>query len=359
MNKWDKENIVAWVGGIISALLAMALIIFLTFKLAVIDEQKLLGELADRIFSRAELVNQAIAGTIEKTEKMPKDGACDQPVRQELIRLISEARYIKNIGFAVSETALCTPIGIVSSSLLSKPSDRPEKNGYKVWYEGLIDFPSSDVPVITVAKGNIAVTTHKDIYTDVILPDGISVRLHDRVANKAFSSKGEQHQISAQLLTQLLSENFDAEANGRIFSSRSNDKSPHVVMLSAPLADIQQHWLDSIWLWLPISLIVGIISGLAFRNAILARFTPTQRLRHAIDNGEMKAFYQPIIDLQTRRCVGAEALVRWVKPDGTMVRPDLFIPLAEDSGLVVPLTDAVFDEIVKDLASLLIKRNFC
>jgi sensor c-di-GMP phosphodiesterase-like protein len=335
----------------------MALIIFLTFRLAVIDERKLLGELADRIFSRVELVDLAILGAIEKAEKIPKDMACDQAVRHELSRLISEARYIKNVAYVVSEAMLCTPIGMVPSALLSMPSERPEINGYKVWYKGLIDLPGSDVPVVTVAKGHIAVAIHKNIFTDVVLPAGISVRLHDRVANKDFSTKGEQYPISAGLFAQLLSGNIDADEQGHIFSSRTNDSLPHVVILSAPLTDIQRHWLESIWLWLPLSLIMGGFCGWAFRNAVLARFTPEQRLRRSIENGEMKAFYQPIIDLKTRRCVGAEALVRWIRPDGTMVRPDIFIPLAEESGLVVPLTDAVFEEIINDLAALLMNRD--
>jgi sensor c-di-GMP phosphodiesterase-like protein len=133
---------------------------------------------------------------------------------------------------------------------------------------------------------------------------------------------------------------------------------PMMMIVSVSRTELHHHWLETIWLWLPLSLVIGLLSGLAGRNALRARFTPEQKLRRAISNGEMKVFYQPIVDLQTGRCIGAEALVRWIRPDGSMVRPDLFIPLAEDSGLVVPLTDAVLDETLNDLGDLLAQREF-
>jgi len=55
----------------------------------------------------------------------------------------------------------------------------------------------------------------------------------------------------------------------------------------------------------------------------------------AIKNKELSVYYQPIYSLPQNRIVGCEALVRWRKPDGSFVPPDLFIPLAEESGLVI------------------------
>ena len=52
-------------------------------------------------------------------------------------------------------------------------------------------------------------------------------------------------------------------------------------------------------------------------------------------------------------CVGAEALVRWRRPDGSMTRPDLFIPLAEESGLILPITDQVLAAVIEDLRGIL------
>jgi diguanylate cyclase (GGDEF)-like protein len=64
-------------------------------------------------------------------------------------------------------------------------------------------------------------------------------------------------------------------------------------------------------------------------------------LRQAIQAGELFLLYQPKIDLRSRRVVGAEALVRWRHPRRGLLLPDRFIALAEESGLIAPLTDWV------------------
>lgn len=64
-------------------------------------------------------------------------------------------------------------------------------------------------------------------------------------------------------------------------------------------------------------------------------------LRLAIQAGQLSLFFQPKVDVRSRRIVGAEALVRWVHPQRGLILPGRFITLAEESGLIVPLTDWV------------------
>ena len=73
-------------------------------------------------------------------------------------------------------------------------------------------------------------------------------------------------------------------------------------------------------------------------------------LRRAIEQGELVLHYQPKADVQTGRVVGLEALVRWDHPQWGLVLPDAFIPLAERSGLITPLTSWLLDEALAQLA---------
>jgi diguanylate cyclase (GGDEF)-like protein/PAS domain S-box-containing protein len=74
-------------------------------------------------------------------------------------------------------------------------------------------------------------------------------------------------------------------------------------------------------------------------------------LRKAIANGEFELFYQPLVDMQTEYVTGFEALIRWHHPERGMVAPLDFIPVAEDSGLIVPIGDWVIRQACAEAAT--------
>ncbi|MFB9979735.1 EAL domain-containing protein [Mesorhizobium kowhaii] len=95
--------------------------------------------------------------------------------------------------------------------------------------------------------------------------------------------------------------------------------------------------------------IIGMVVWLSRR-----RLSPLGELQIAVRKREFIVHYQPIVELRTGNCIGAEALVRWKRPNGSLVRPDLFIPLAEESGLITAITDQVIALVVFDLNRLLV-----
>jgi len=76
-----------------------------------------------------------------------------------------------------------------------------------------------------------------------------------------------------------------------------------------------------------------------------------QKLKIAIDNGceDFKVFYQPIVTTATEKIVSAEALVRWFSPDLGLISPVKFIPIAESTGLIVPLGKFILNSACKEV----------
>jgi EAL domain-containing protein (putative c-di-GMP-specific phosphodiesterase class I) len=69
-----------------------------------------------------------------------------------------------------------------------------------------------------------------------------------------------------------------------------------------------------------------------------------RELRRALDAGEIEAFFQPVIDLDTQKIIGAEALARWRKSDGTLVSPVDFIPVAEQTNLITDIDFSILSQ---------------
>jgi diguanylate cyclase (GGDEF)-like protein len=89
----------------------------------------------------------------------------------------------------------------------------------------------------------------------------------------------------------------------------------------------------------------------AIGRARLDRLELVEDLRQAVVERDFSVVYQPVVDVHTGGIVAAEALARW-RRDGTPVPPDLFISVAEETGLIVPLGEVILDQVVADSAAV-------
>lgn len=144
------------------------------------------------------------------------------------------------------------------------------------------------------------------------------------------------------------------------------EAAPHLIRVTRAIPDRQirvvgvlarswalREWYADLLYSLPLAgLCSAIIAFVVIR--LLRRNTGLDHdLRLGIGRDELKLEYQPIIDLDSGRCVAAEALLRWQHPVHGRVRPDLFIPLAEDTGLIGSLTEWVVRRVLLEQEPLL------
>jgi sensor c-di-GMP phosphodiesterase-like protein len=88
----------------------------------------------------------------------------------------------------------------------------------------------------------------------------------------------------------------------------------------------------------------GVIAG-AIAHVLQRRATsPSHEMLRALEAGEFIPYFQPVVHGDSRKWSGAEVLMRWNHPKESLVRPDLFIPFAEHSGLIVPMTRSLMQQ---------------
>jgi len=82
-------------------------------------------------------------------------------------------------------------------------------------------------------------------------------------------------------------------------------------------------------------------------KALSGRLSVENDMRHGLQEGQFHVYYQPQVDIETQRIRGMEALIRWKHPRRGMVMPDEFISVAEDCGLINPISDFVLNTVCR------------
>ncbi|MFA6070563.1 MAG: EAL domain-containing protein [Janthinobacterium sp.] len=274
---------------------------------------------------------------------------CSEAHIQQLRRIAITTRSIDDIGYVENGLLKCTSTGIEAGRIAITPADLTLANGMG------LDFNLR--PVVSGGKRMVGLTyrAYKVLidpvrFSDVIVDSDIQMAV-------AIGKRGvldTLHHPDPALVQALLA--GKPTADGSIHALLYRDGLTAVMI--EPRSKLNDRLRREQLLLLPLGLlmaafIVGIVVWLSRR-----RLSLMGELKIAIERREFFVHYQPIIALDTGVCVGAEALIRWRRPDGSMIRPDLFIPVAEDSDLILPITDQVIACVIADMrAALLADRE--
>lgn len=119
-----------------------------------------------------------------------------------------------------------------------------------------------------------------------------------------------------------------------------------------PFAVVRANYAD---LDVSFTLVAALMSGsflILMLQYVRKSRLPAFDLERAIQAGEIKPYYQPVINLKTGKLAGCEVLARWQKKNGQLVPPGTFIDYAEVTGLAIPMTLSLMEQVVDDLSDL-------
>ena len=142
--------------------------------------------------------------------------------------------------------------------------------------------------------------------------------------------------------------------HGNLFSIYKSDDFPIYAVVAASPSFIFKHWRRD-------ALLLAALGG--FMSVALIFLLKRNRRRsnllqdelwQAIEKNELCINYQPLMDMVNNRCVGAEALIRWQHPDRGLIMPLVFIPIAEQTGMIRYITRWLIHRVESDLGDFLI-----
>ncbi len=122
-----------------------------------------------------------------------------------------------------------------------------------------------------------------------------------------------------------------------------------VVTVSQPSISFTGYLDSQRSLLMPLAIVLALFFGLLALLWLRQRLSIAGEFRAAVHRHEISAHYQPVVELATGRCVGAEALARWRRADGSYVPPDVFIPMAERAGLIANVREQIMAAVIRDL----------
>lgn len=332
--------------GVFGAAAPIATVLHLSWNLALKSEQERLATFADRAITRASRSLSEIGRALQTIVEFQGE-PCSRDHIAEMRRLTMNMPTVDEIGYFENGRLKCTSWGRTEVYIPYIRGDYTTSDGIEVTIR-MLPRVTKAKPLMALQYQSYNALVDPLRFVDVIVDPSIQLAIASDNGALIAELNGSDPALVRTIITKRRNDINERElfavskANGWVGIA--------IELRDSMLPNLRREQL----MLLPIGafiavLIVGIVIWFSYR-----RLSPVGELETAIHNREFLVYYQPIVELNTGRCVGGEALVRWRRPDGTLVQPDLFVPLAEETGLIMAITDQVVAIVVADL-----KKHFC
>jgi len=312
---------------------------------AIADQTRRNERLAAIASERATLIYRNVKAALAMLAA--QDGEPCSAGRLALLRQVAlDSDFVDEVKVVRDGYSACSSWGMAKRpSLLAAPG-RPNADGIDVFAYRGPGLPEEGGWRVAFMKGQTVILVHPARYTDpfvnadlrlaIIGNDGTPLAALNAAASwpASLESPPGTRRVDGQLVTVL--------------------QDPYwKVVVARRQARLDKHAKQLSRRYLPAGYLLAGLCLVPVACVVRKRLSPERELAAGIRRREFKLQYQPVMDLRTRRCIGAEALVRWQRQDGTLLGPADFIGLVEASGQAQALTRLVIDEALSDMAALL------
>jgi sensor c-di-GMP phosphodiesterase-like protein len=336
-------------------LLVAVSVAWLLWRMSLATEEARVGELARALGQRTEEILVDARATLERL-----DGLAVERCSVEHLTAMQDAAiarpYIRTIGHWRATERLCGLGFVEPSGLRPARADRIYESGVIAWWPG----PQTEVGGVRLFLMRFG---DHDIAIDpaMLLETGPMRDSHAELWLEGLQLASTGPEVELPLPESLAAGLTLDHANGRILSRHSHASVlPIDIVAVEPMSRFWGRYLPAASLAAALGLGVIVVWVVMLLRYSRRQMSPPTQLRDALATNRIKVHYQPVVDMTSGSCVGAEALARWEVEPGEWISPDVFIPMAERSGLIARITLSVLSTVLRDIGHLLRDESgFC
>lgn len=260
--------------------------------------------------------------------------ACTPQLVRQMGRSAALSPHLRGVRLLQNNVTVCSSLGGVPDLLLLPDAAR----------EG---------PVVLLTRGDLLTPSEPLLIVAQQYPEGaVAVSLSGFFLRQVLRATADRPGLVFR------AGGLELDASGAVRRSRDAYSLPASGRYAFSLATDPRHPVHDRSLlrealpWLLLSLLtaVGVTSLLWWW--LHRQVSDNGLLRRAVDAGEIRPWYQPIVESRTGRLAGCEVLARWYSRHSGVIPPDMFIPQAERSGLIIPLTRHLLKQVARELGTL-------
>ena len=280
-----------------------------------------------------------------------------RPCSAEHMRLMAQltvdSPLLLAFGHIEDEHLLCSTFGLHGRGIPVGPSDYLSRTGHDIRAKARLPGLTQSMLLLSTQRSTgYTAIVHPSVPIDMLSDQAdLSIGLLNTKNMKTLVQRGV---FKKEWIEALEGSGRDHYFDGEhVVSIRPSPLYDYAAYAALPSSRLDRGRFNLMLVLLPLGIGTGLLLALILSRINRHRLSLATRLRLALKRSEFHMVYQPVVDLRSGAWVGAEALIRWRRPDGEEVSPDLFIPVAERFGLIQQITQRVCELCVQDLQALL------
>lgn len=350
---YKSSKLWATLAGLALVLGPMYFALLLAERQSIREQEVRAALLAKEVLRRSHGVSQQIEVAYQKLEARAHPDPCSEGSLHLMRQIALESNYLAAVGFVNDDRLVCSSLGLHGVGLSIGSANFLSRTGFYV--RAHVKLPGASEQHFLMSTRLISgysAIVQPDVPIDVLTNDiDVGLGLYSLLSNQPLLKRGPflpawHKQLGDKSEVQF----FDGQQIVAIAKSGLYDYASYATI---PESHVAQSWRNSM-LWLaPLGIVAGAILAVVLHQTSQHYRSLPALLKSALRRGELFLVYQPVVALDGRHWVGAEALLRWRRKNGEWIAPDLFIPMAERVGLIQRITTHVIALFFRDLTGVL------